>query len=252
MNDNSTPDKTKPAKAAPNAAPKKAASEPPSEGQVEKFLENHPDFFVAKEDLLSRMTPPRRWKGDGVVDLQKTMLDHLRGEMEDLKNGARDLIETSRSNMSSQSRVHDAVLALMAAEDLDAGLRTINDEWPLILGVDVVTIGFEAPAKGRGVPPTRGIRPFGAGLVDKLIGPDKKVVLIDAPKDDGSVFGEGAGLVHSAALARIGADGKFPTGLLALGARDSAFHAGQGTELIGFLARVTETCIRRWLEKPLQ
>lgn len=246
MNDNPTSDKSKPAKAAPKVAPKKAASEK----QVEEFLESHPDFFVAKEDLLSRMTPPRRWKGDGVVDLQKTMLDHLRGEMEDLRNGARDLIETSRSNMSSQSRVHDAVLALMVAEDLDAGLRTINDEWPLVLGVDVVTIGFEASARGRGVPPTRGIRPFGAGTVDKLIGPDQKVALIDTPKDDGSVFGEGAGLVHSAALARIGAGGKIPTGLLALGARDSAFQPGQGTELIGFLARITETCVRRWLEKP--
>ena len=235
MNDNTTSDK-------PSFA---------SEAQIEEFLENHPDFFVAREALLAGMIPPRRWKGDGVVDLQKTMLDHLRGEMEDMKSGARDLIETSRSNMSNQARVHDAVLALMAAEGMVTGLRIINGEWPLILDVDVVAIGFEVPVGDHGVPPVHGVRLFDVGMIDELIGSERRIALIDDATDDGTIFGEGAGLVHSAALARIGADGKSPTGLLALGARDSAFQPGQGTELIGFLARVTETCIGQWLEKPL-
>ncbi|MBT3359142.1 MAG: DUF484 family protein [Rhodospirillales bacterium] len=235
MNDNSTTDK-------PIST---------NDAQIEEFLEKHPDFFVAREELLARMTPPRRWKGDGVVDLQKTMLDYLRGEMEDMKNGARDLIETSRSNMSSQARVHDAVLALMTADGLVAGLRTICDEWPLILDVDVVAIGFEVPLGEQTEPPVRSVRLLAEGFVDDLIGIDRKIALVDEAADDGTIFGEGAGLVHSAALARIGADGKTPAGLLALGARDSAFQPGQGTELIGFLARITETCIGQWLEKPL-
>jgi len=171
--------------------------------------------------------------------------------MEDMKSGARDLIETSRSNMSSQARTHEAVLTLMAADGLVAGLRTICDEWPLILDVDVVAIGFEVPLDGQTEPPVRSVRLLAEGFVDDLIGVGRGIALIDEATDDGTIFGEGAGLVHSAALARIGADGKSPAGLLALGARDYAFQPGQGTELIGFLARVTEACIGQWLEKPL-
>lgn len=222
-----------------------------TEAQIEEFLQDRPDFFVTREDLLARMIPPTRWKGDGVVDLQKTMLDHLRGEMEDIKNGARDLIETSRSNMSSQARVHEAVLALMAVDGLVAGLRTICDEWPLILDVDVVAIGFEVPLDGHMEPPVRSVRLLEEGFVDDMIGVGRAIALIDEAVDDGTIFGEGAGLVHSAALARIGSDGKSPAGLLALGARNHAFQPGQGTELIGFLARVTEARIGQWLEKPL-
>ena len=85
------------------------------------------------------MTPPKRWKGDGIVDLQKSMLDRLRDEMTDLRNGTRDLVETSRSNMSSQARVHAAVLALLRADGLEAFVHTVTDELPLLLDVDVAS-----------------------------------------------------------------------------------------------------------------
>ena len=43
-----------------------------------------------------------------------------------------------------------------------------------------------------------------------------------------------------------------PPALLAMGARDERrFHPGQGTELLGFLARVVSGCIKGWLERPV-
>ena len=66
--------------------------------------------------------------------------------------------------------------------------------------------------------------------------------------DDGTIFAAAAGLVNSAALARIHAGSNWPVGLLALGARDDAFHPGQGTELISFLCRVLEASVARTLE----
>jgi uncharacterized protein YigA (DUF484 family) len=40
-------------------------------------------------------------------------------------------------------------------------------------------------------------------------------------------------------------------GLLALGSRvEGRFDPSQGTELLGFLARILELCIRTWLELP--
>lgn len=231
-------------KIAPAKTKKPAA---PTERQVEAYLGRHPEFFVKRRDLLSRMTPPERWKGDGIVDMQKTMLDHLRGEVEDLKNGARDLIETSRSNLSSQSRVHAAVLALMAADGLDDFIHTATDQMPMILGLDVVTLGFEPNGGTAPAPAIPGARVLEKGTVDRLLGADGMVRLIGSVSDDGDLFGAGAGLVRSAALARLKNGGPLGTGLLALGSRGEDFEPGQGTELLGFLADATGMCLRRWL-----
>ena len=41
-----------------------------------------------------------------------------------------------------------------------------------------------------------------------------------------------------------------PVGILALGARErGAFHPGQGSDLVNFLARVAELSLRRWLPR---
>ena len=61
------------------------------------------------------MTPPIRWSGDKVVDMQSFMLDRLRGEQADLKEDAANLlISTTRANMMIQTRTHAAAIALWA------------------------------------------------------------------------------------------------------------------------------------------
>ncbi len=239
-------DETKTAKKPAEAKKPTAASEV----QVMAYLEANPDFFVGRQDLLAAMTPPERWKGDGIVDLQKSMLDRLKDEMTDLRNGTRDLVETSRDNMSSQARVHTAVLALMRAEGLEDFIHTVNDELPLLLDVDVAALAFETIPGPVPIPAIPGTRPLTRGSVDRLVGNDRNVVLLREIRDDGMLFAEGAGLVRSAALARVRRDAPMADGLLALGSRGAAFHPGQGTELVAFLARITEFCLNRWLASP--
>ena len=67
----------------------------------------------------------------------------------------------------------------------------------------------------------------------------------------GELFGAAAGLVRSEALIRLSIGDATPEALLALGSRDAEhFQEGQGTELLGFLARVVEGSIRGWLNLP--
>jgi len=62
------------------------------------------------------------------------------------------------------------------------------------------------------------------------------------------VFGPAAGLVRSDALIRLSVGQNVPLGLLVFGTRHPGyFNAGQGTELLVFLARVLEHCLRQWL-----
>ena len=221
-----------------------------TEDRVTEYLEANPDFFVGRQGLLATMTPPERWKGDGIVDLQKSMLDRLKDEVTDLRNGARDLVETSRDNMSSQTRVHAAILALLRAEGLEAFIHAFTDELPLLLDVDVATLAFESVPGPVPTPAIPGTRPLTRGTVDRLIGVDRDVTLLREARDDGLLFAEGAGLVRSAALARLRRNAPVTQGLLALGSRGTAFHPGQGTELVAFVARVTEICLNRWLASP--
>ena len=76
-------------------------------------------------------------------------------------------------------------------------------------------------------------------------------MLRDNIEGDATIFGAGAGLVSSDALLRLNIAPNAPRALLAFGSRQpDQFHAGQGTELLNFLARVLESCFRSWLELP--
>lgn len=216
--------------------------------RIARWLGRHPDFFAGRADLLSQMTFPSRWSGEGVVDFQRYMLDRRQDEIDNLRDCAIEVIETSRSNLSSQTRTHAAALALVAAEDFDDLLGIVTDDLPLLLDVDVVTIGFEAGAQAAPALLSPDIGALDEGAVERLVGAKRDVVLVHDIGADGDIFGAAAGLVRSAAVSRLRPGPGIPAGLLALGSRGATFHSGQGTELIGFLARVLESCLHRLAE----
>lgn len=219
-----------------------------SDEQVAAYLCEHPDFFAKRAALLQTMTPPARWSGDTVIDMHRYMVESLRGEIAGLRDCANEVIETSRANLAIQSRTHAAVLALVAAPNLEHLMRAVTDDMPILLDVDVATLSIE-PRPG----PERmldGIGRLHSGDVDRFVGPGRDVALYREMADDGTVFGAAAGLVRSAAIARIRYGEDWP-GLLAFGSRrDGSFHAGQGTELLRFLAKVAEVCLVRLLPSP--
>lgn len=237
-----------------DTAPRIPAGDTPDvlgDEDVNAYLREHPDFFVRHPDLLAALTPPARWNGDRIVDLHQVMVSRLRDEIDGLRTTALDLIEISRSNMSVQTRTLTGVLALLGAGQLKALLYVIAEELPLILSLDVVALAFEPgtrPLAGLVAPE---IGRLERGAVDALLGAKDDVALIDNMLDDGTIFGAGAGLVRSAALARLRPNDILPAGLLALGSRDAGtFYPGQGSDLVAFLARVLEPCLHKCLAEP--
>ena len=222
-----------------------------SEAEVIAYLRARPDFLAHHPDVVSGMVAPERWSGDGVVDMQKFLIDGRSGERDQLRDAAQDVIETSRSNMSVQTRTHAAVLSLLATRSWEDILGVVTHDWPLLLAVDAVTLGFE---RGGSTFPNIGeteIRILPVNFVDSVIGGEQEMGLIREVDDDGTIFAAAAGLVRSAALARINVSPEWPGGLLALGTRDDVFHPGQGTELISFLCRVLESSLGRTMETSL-
>jgi uncharacterized protein YigA (DUF484 family) len=217
--------------------------------EVAGYLARHPEFFEAHGHLLAAMAAPGRW-AEGVVDIQKVMLDRRIEEIAELRNCAIEVIETSRGNMTVQTRTHAAALALLQAASLEQLLRVVQEDVPLLLDVDVAVLAFEAGDRPLVQLVSSETRYLKTGAIDELIGADKDVRLIRDVRDDGTLFGGAAGLVRSAAFARLRPDHTTPAGLLALGSRSGTFHPGQGTELLQFLARVLEMCVIRWHGTP--
>ncbi len=220
---------------------------------VAGYLLDNPDFLADNPDILKSLTPPSRWSGDGVVDMQQFLMDRLRGEIDNLRECAQDLIETSRNNMTNQTRAHTTVLALLAAGSFENMIRVITDDLPLILDVDVISIGYEIPETPDERLVSDNLRRFGEGAADSLLGVGEDVMLLEDAVDDGFLFGSASGLVRSAAISRLRPGLTTPTGLLALGSRGQGmFHPGQGTELLTFMSRIVERCAHNWLENPVE
>lgn len=220
-----------------------------SEGAVIRYLLMNPNFLVDHIEILRRIAPREEWSGESVIDLQTIMMDRSQEAIDDLRSATRSVIETSRNNMSIQSRCHAAVVAVLEPDNFEDIIRVVSEDWPTILDVDVVTLGFEFSRAPLPALVNQYVRKLPLGTTRQLLGADMNVRLFGEMIDDGTLFGEGSGIVQSAALARIDSGFELPPGLLSLGARDDAFAPGQGTELLAFLANVLAVTVRRCLTR---
>lgn len=239
---------TPPAAAA--ASPGTVRAEPRAHDVV-AFLKQHPDFLVDHPELLSVLTPPQHDHGERVVDMQHFMVQHQRSEIARLNVQNKSLVAATRANLLGQARVHGAVLAIIGAQTFEQLIQIIITDLAGLLDADVVTIAVERQGAARARMPHHGIEILEPGVVAEVLGPDRDVVYQTDIRGDARLFGAGAGLVRSAALARLPVGRAAPAGMLCIGTRKSGkFQTGHGTELLAFLARTLGLTIAAWLDLP--
>jgi uncharacterized protein YigA (DUF484 family) len=225
-----------------------AVRDGPTAEEVAGFLRRHPTFLFENPDLLNGQHPPQRDHGSGVVDLQHIMVNRLRAEVKTLRDLQNELVETGRSNRATQERVHRAVLALLEARSFETFVERVITDLAVILNVDLVTLCVEHAEAACPAHPAPGIYCLEKGTIAEIFGPGGCMVLHEKVAGDPAIFGAGAGIVSSQALLRLNIGGAAPDALLAIGCREEGyFNASQGTELLGFVARVLENCFRGWL-----
>lgn len=235
--------------AEPEGAAPKLSPAGPSAAEVAEYLRGHPDFLAENPDLLAVLTPPALRRDGNVVDMQRYILDRLRGENVKLRSSRDEIIATSRANVSSQARIHTAALALIAATTLEHVIEVITTDLAVHLEVDAIVLAFEALDR---VPPggnSTHLRLLPRGTIDRLMNGGRDVLMTADQPADGALFGSAATLVRSQALLRLDLRRDAPLGLLAMGSRTPGrFHPGQGSELLVFLAHVVEITMRGWLD----
>jgi uncharacterized protein YigA (DUF484 family) len=219
--------------------------------QVVAYLRAHPTFLEDNPDLLLQLLPPAQRRGDTVLDMQQFMIERLQTEIARLRLRQHELLDASKTNLSSQERIHGAVLKLLDARTFEHLLEILTDDLLRELDVDVIALGFESAEAFAGKRKLRGLALLIPGQIDQIVGEGRDVLLRDETKGDRRLFGASADKISSDALVRLAISRAGPPGLLALGSRTRArFHPGQGTELLMFLGGAVARCARTWLDLP--
>jgi len=184
-----------------------------------------------------------------VIPFEERAVAHLRERLGAVEEANQDLIAFARGHSGAVSSIHEAVIAAIDAESVEALLHVVTQEWPLILGIDAVALSL--------IVGDQGFRADGAGVqqvepailrraIGQVDGVDMRTVQRGHP-----LFGPACDLIRAEALVRIDCDPPLPCGLLALGQRaELSLDARHGSELLMFLGRSLAAIMRKWLTHP--
>lgn len=216
-----------------------------TDAAVLAYLRDNPAFLDRQPDALLHLVLPGSPHGTDVIDMRDYIVRRLQDELRDMHDGTEALIQTSRLNLSILNRTHQAVLTVLQGEEAGTLGETASDILPPLLDVDAVGVRFEA----GGTLPARSapLATLPDGYVDMVAPRSRPIALRPEIKGDSRLFGPAAEGLVSDALARLEPGNGHPPGLLALGCRHrGAFHPEQASDLLSFIARVVEHCVRQW------
>jgi len=184
-----------------------------------------------------------------VIPFEERAVAHLRQRLGVIEEANQDLIAFARGHSGAVASIHEAVLAAIDADSIEALLHVVTQEWPLILGIDSVALSL--------IVGEQGFRADGSGVqqvdpailrraVERIATVEMRTVERGHP-----LFGPACDLIRAEALIRIDCEPPLPVGLLALGQRtELSLDPRHGSELLMFLGRALAAMIRKWVTVP--
>jgi len=181
-----------------------------------------------------------------VIPFEERAVAHLRQRLGAIEEANQDLIAFARGHSGAVNSIHEAVLAAIDADSIEALFHVVTQEWPLILGIDAVALSL--------IVGEQGFRADGGGVqlvdpailrraIERVHRVEMRTVARGHP-----LFGPACDLIRAEALIRIDCEPPLPCGLLALGQRaELSLDARHGSELLMFLGKALAAMIRTWL-----
>jgi len=219
-----------------------------------------PALILEDHELMrALLRADRSTQGRNVVDLRGVLVERLEERLDRLEDTHREVIAAAYENVAGTNQVHRACLAVLEPGDFPGFLRVIAHDVAMILGVEVIRLGLEAPAAEpwARLGPTGTLRDLvvalpaggaeayaraGRGLVAR------RVTLRRLELASVEIYGPEADTIRSEAVLRLDLGPENLGGLLVLGSTDAhRFHPDQGVDLLTFFAGVFERAMRRWL-----
>ena len=206
-----------------------------------------PETILEDRALMRALTAAAdAQRGANVVDMRGLAMERLEARLDRLEDTHRAVVANAYDNLAGTNQIHRCVLALIGCVDLPELLDALEGQAATTLRLASVRLVIE----GEGEAPHRAMACLPHGAIGALLGLEG-----DAPPRPVTLrAGEGCGPpVHRIAVgseALLALDlgpGRGPA-LLALGSTDpTAFHPGQGTDLLTFLGACAGGLLRRTL-----
>lgn len=211
---------------------------------VSAWLRRHPDFLQENTEVLTFLTPPEFKRGERILDMQRFMLDKVQKELAGLRRREKQLLQAVEGNAVGQSKIHQAVAAIVRVTDIHTLNSLIRTKLPTLLGLEAAVLCIE----DNGALALAGATAIGAGGITNLLGPKQRVLLQGQTTGQALIFSDDADRVKSVAYLRLRTGRNSPEMLLALGSgRDDGFDPDQATDLILFFAEILETRLKQCL-----
>ncbi|MBI5428896.1 MAG: DUF484 family protein [Nitrosomonadales bacterium] len=193
--------------------------------EVAQYLQDNPQFFEQHIEALTQISLPHP-HGGRTISLSERQLLALREKNKELEKRLRDVIAIAEENDGLQHKVHEFVVALFPARDLD----TLRELIPHLLR-DIFAVPHAVLHLWQTQPPSAEILAFADAQA-------QPVCLHHAAHDTAAWFGEHSTQLHSFAYLPLHA-GSETIGMLVLASEDKRrFYPGMGTV---FLTRIAET-----------
>jgi len=233
------------------AKTKAPGGDAPSADAVAEYLKNNPGFLNDRPELIAALVPPEYVRGEAVVDLQRFMLERMRGDHAQMAARERALLDAAKANTRTQARVHAAIKALLGPRSFERLIGVVSEELPRLFGIRAASLCVETGEPLPGNAGDIGVILIPPGTLDELFEGHNPIVLRSEVRGDKAIFGRKAARIRSVALMRLDFGEGAPRGMLALGSTEPhEFDPRQGTELLAFFAHVLQHRIRRWLNRP--
>ncbi len=203
--------------------------------EVAQYLQSNPQFFEEHVEMLAQISLPHP-HGGRTISLSERQLLALRDKNKELEKRLRELVAFAQDNDALQYKVHEFVVALFAARDLD----TLREMIPHLLR-DIFAIPHAALRLWQLSPPSAEVLAFADAQ-------PQPVCLHHAAHDTAAWFGEHAGLLHSYAYLPIHA-GSETVGLLVLASEDKQrFYPDMGTVFLQRIAEAVASALHPYLD----
>ena len=220
-----------------------------SESAVHDYLRDNPDFFERHGALLGSLRLPH--VAGGTVSLVERQLSVLRQKDLKLERKLKDLIEVARANDALATKIHKLALQLLAAPDLSATLKYVEESLRAGFGADQsILVLFGDPESYNDIDVGRFFRPLerddeSLQAFDTFLkgsGP-RCGQIRDTQRD--FLFGRETDELGSAAL--IPLDDKSKVGFLAIGSVDAnRFHPGMSIDFLARLGELVAEALKRF------
>lgn len=184
-----------------------------------------------------------------VVPFRDHALLKLRTQLGEAEEAREDLIAFARGHSGAVAAIHEAVLAAIAAEDVDALFATVTGAWPEILNIDSIALALEVGDRAFCAGPDA-VQEMSPEILARALDRSERVAMRAVGRGH-PLFGAAAEAVRAEALIAVDCGPGLPRGMLLLGQHEAhALDDRHGASLLLFLGRALGAMIGKWLTAP--